>query len=61
MRLINVLRMRESFIIIWNYTVVVPLTQIIHPMFDRGKEMVKDVIVIIHDGIKKSKVNFSHK
>ena len=29
--------------------VVVPLTQIIYPLFNRGKEMVEDVIVVIHE------------
>ena len=28
------------------------------PLFDRGKEMVKEVIVVIYDGIKKSPVTF---
>ena len=39
--------------------VVDPLKQIIYPLFDRWKEMVKDVIVIIYDGIEKSHVIFS--
>ena len=49
---------KKLFFYIWNYTVVVPLTQIIHPMFNRGKEMVKDVIAVIHDCIKKFHVIF---
>ena len=38
--------------------VVVPLTQIVYPMFNRGKEMVKDVIAVIYDCIKKSHIIF---
>ena len=43
---------------IWNYTVVVPLTQSIYPLFNRAKEMVKDVIAVIRDCNKMSRVIF---
>ena len=37
---------------------MVPLTHVIHAMFNRGKEMVKDVITVIHDCTKKTQVIF---
>ena len=46
---------------IWNYTVGVPLTQSIYLLFNRAKEMVKDVIAVIRDCNKMSRVIFSHK
>ena len=35
-----------------------PLTHVIHFMFNRWKEMVKDVITVIHDCLKKTHVIF---
>ena len=35
-----------------------PLTHVIHSMFNRGKEMVEDVITVIHDCLKKTHVIF---
>ena len=60
MRLINVLRKIESLICLelLDCGLVVPLTQIIYPMFNRGKEMVKDVIAVIHDSIEKVSRHF---